>query len=54
MVIGSAYIHLYQFFSKGIFHRTTKEIGVESIALYDHQWEIVQTKARSIFVLMFT
>jgi hypothetical protein len=53
MATRNAYIHLYQKISKGIFHRTTEEIGVEGVAFYHHQWEIVQTRARSIFALMF-
>jgi hypothetical protein len=53
MAIGSAYIHLNQKFSKGIFHGIMEEIGVEGVALYYHQREIVQTRARSNFVSMF-
>jgi hypothetical protein len=36
MAIGSAYIQLYQKISRGLFHGTTKEIGVEGVALYHH------------------
>jgi len=36
MAIGSAYIHLYHKFSKGLFHEIMEEIGVEGVALYHH------------------
>jgi hypothetical protein len=36
MATRSAYIHLYQKFSKGVFHKTIEEIGVESVALNYH------------------
>jgi hypothetical protein len=36
MAIGSAYVHLYQKFSRGLFHGTIEEIGVEGVALYHH------------------
>jgi hypothetical protein len=47
MVVGSAYIHLYHKFSRGLLQGTIKEIGVEGVALYHHRKEIVQTRARS-------
>jgi hypothetical protein len=53
MAIRNAYVHLYQKISRGIFHGITEEISVEAIPLYYPQREIVQTKARSNFVLMF-
>jgi hypothetical protein len=53
MTIGNVYVHLYQNFSKRIFYKRTKEIGVEGVALYHHQMEIVQTKARSNSTPMF-
>jgi tRNA(Ile)-lysidine synthase TilS/MesJ len=53
MTIGNVHVHLYRKFSKRIFYKTTKEIGAEGIALYHHQREIVQTKARSNFTPMF-
>jgi hypothetical protein len=36
MVTTSAYVHLYQKNSRGIFHGTTKEIGAKGIAFYHH------------------
>jgi hypothetical protein len=41
MVAGNAYEHFYRKFSREIFHETTKEIGVEGVALYHHQWKVV-------------
>jgi hypothetical protein len=42
MTIGNVYVQLYRKISRGIFHKTTKEIGAEGVALYHHQREIVQ------------
>jgi hypothetical protein len=36
MVVGSAYVHLYQKVSIMIFYGTMEETGVEGIALYHH------------------
>jgi hypothetical protein len=36
MAIGSAYLHFYRKFSKWLFHKATKEIGVEGFALSHH------------------
>jgi hypothetical protein len=52
MVVRSAYVHLYQKQFKGIFHILVEEIGVEGVALYHHQWKVVQTRARSNFAPM--
>jgi hypothetical protein len=53
MVVGNAYVHFYWKFSRGISQGTMKEIGVEGVALYHHQREIVQTRAISNYALMF-
>jgi hypothetical protein len=53
MATRSAYIHLHRKFSRRIFQGITEEIGVEGIALYHHQWKVIQTRAKSNFVLMF-
>jgi hypothetical protein len=53
MAIRNSYIHLYQKKFRGIFHGITEEISVEGIPLYYPRREIVQTKARSNFALMF-
>jgi hypothetical protein len=41
MATRSAYVHLYRKFSKGIFHGTIEEIGVEGVAFHHQQWIVV-------------
>ncbi len=54
MATRSAYLHFHPKNSKGIFHGTIQEINVKGIAFYHHWMEIVQIRARSNYVSMFT